>query len=133
MVLIPSVEAAKPVLIYDGDCGFCRRSVGWVRRRAGGRVEVLRREDAAARFPALSLDLTARSVVLLDSDGVLHQGAEAVFRTRALLGFPFFLNRYRSHRWFAGLSEAGYRVVSWTRPVLSGVLDLLLGPPREGQ
>jgi predicted DCC family thiol-disulfide oxidoreductase YuxK len=133
MVLIPSVEATKPVLIYDGECGFCRRSVGWVRCRAGGRLEVLRREDAAARFPAVPLDLTARSVVLLDPDGVLHRGAEAVFRTRALLGFPFLLNRYRSSRWFAGLSEAGYRLVSWARPVLSASLDLLLGPPGENR
>lgn len=119
-----------PVLghvIYDGNCGFCRRVVGWVRRRAGIRLNYIPSDNAPPEYKAVG----QQSVLLLDAQGRFYQGAGAVFKMREILGSPFVWNFYQTHRWFAALSETGYRLVSLARPVLSTALDVLLGPPPE--
>ena len=42
----------RPLLVYDGDCGFCRK---WVRRwqlRTGDRADYAPYQEAAGRFAA---------------------------------------------------------------------------------
>ena len=67
------------MLIFDGDCGFCRRSLGWA-RRLGGRFEAV---PAAALDPA-TLGLTRQQLTeaawFVDEDEQLHRGHEAVAR-----------------------------------------------------
>ena len=73
--------SARPVLIYDGACGFCRRRVGRWRALTGDSVEYTTAEDAAARFPQV-VDLDT-AVACVDVDGAVYRGAEAVFRAHA--------------------------------------------------
>jgi predicted DCC family thiol-disulfide oxidoreductase YuxK len=119
------------VLIYDGDCGFCRRVAGWVRRWVGDRLLYLRSQVAVQRYPSIGERETSTSVLLFGGDGSLFRGMEVLYRVGALGGAPFFLNLYRSSRLFAWLSDRGYGVVAKIRPFLSRMLDLLLGPPPE--
>ena len=41
----------KPVLIYDGHCGFCRIWLDYWRQLTGDRIEYLASQDVGARFP----------------------------------------------------------------------------------
>lgn len=115
-----------PVLVYDGTCGFCRRVVGWIRRRAGNRLSYLAGEKASPEVRLLS-----SRAVLLSFQGEIHQGAKAVYKAGALLGATRAWNLYQGNRPFALLSEGVYRVISLSRPFISFFLDLLLGPPPE--
>lgn len=67
------------MLIYDGDCGFCRRSLGWG-RSLGCRFEAV---PAAESDPA-SLGLTREELTdaawWIAPDGSLHRGHRAVAR-----------------------------------------------------
>lgn len=61
--------------MYDGDCGVCRRSVEFVRRRARpGRLEPVPYQET--EVPA-GADPTA-SVLVVDGDRVLDQSAAVV-------------------------------------------------------
>ncbi|MBK8574823.1 MAG: hypothetical protein IPN90_03770 [Elusimicrobia bacterium] len=104
---------------------------GGVRRCAGNRLEYLRADVAAQRFPLVFHELSPTTVMLLEPNGRLYFGAQAVYKTRALIGSPFLWTLYQTHPWFALLSEWGYRLVTVFRPFLSTVLDLLLGPPPD--
>lgn len=67
------------VLVYDGDCGFCRRSLGWG-RRLGVRVEAV---PASAVDPAalgLTREQLAEAVWYVDEAGVRHRGHAAIAR-----------------------------------------------------
>jgi predicted DCC family thiol-disulfide oxidoreductase YuxK len=119
------------VLIYDGDCGFCRRVAGWVRHWGGDRLLYLRSQVAVQRYPSIGERETSTSVLLFGGDGSLFRGMEVLYRVGALGGTPFFLNLYRSSRLFAWLSDRGYGWVEKIRPFLSRMLDFLLGPPPE--
>ena len=71
----------KPVLIYDGDCGFCRRQVARWQTVTGDRVEYVPGPDA--RFDNVPRERLEAAVVLVMPHGEVLDGAEAVFRALA--------------------------------------------------
>jgi predicted DCC family thiol-disulfide oxidoreductase YuxK len=72
---------AKPRLIFDGDCGFCRRWIERWKRKTGDRVEYIAFQELGDRFPEISRERCKQSVQLIEPDGSVYEGAEAVFRS----------------------------------------------------
>lgn len=117
----------RPVLVYDGDCGFCRSCVERLRAVTGERVEYLASRDAAVRFPEITAEEFDEAVQFVGESGARGSGAEAVFRALA--------TTTRTGRWlqglhskipfFARLSEGLYRLVARNRGTLSRVTRLL--------
>ena len=70
----------KAALIYDGNCGFCRRWVARIRRWDRGELldpVPYQTPDLEARFPGVSrADCVAR-IHLVDERGNVHRGAAA--------------------------------------------------------
>ena len=62
-------RARRPVIVFDGDCGFCRVWIERWRRVTGDRVEYAPFQEVAARFPEIPLERFRRSVQLLEPDG----------------------------------------------------------------
>lgn len=110
---------AKPLLVYDGDCDFCRRWVARWQQATGDRVEY--RPAATVAFPEIPATLYAQSVVLIDPDGTVFTGAAAVFRARG---------RYRWYQTLPGLaaaSEVGYQLIARHRKAFSILTRWLWG------
>ncbi len=72
---------SRPVLLFDGDCGFCRRWVRrlqrWDRRRAIDYVSAADR-GAVAGLPPLSDTALDRAMQLVTRDGRVYAGARAL-------------------------------------------------------
>ena len=126
---------AKPLLVYDGDCGFCRTWVARWRRTVGPRVDYEQFQTVAARFPTIQRSRFRRALQLILPDGEVFEGAEAVFRTLALAP-----GRPRRRRWLAvyqnvpgarPVFECGYRWVADHRPLLTRVSHFFFGPPAD--
>jgi predicted DCC family thiol-disulfide oxidoreductase YuxK len=77
---MPDETAARPTLLFDGDCGFCRRFVERWRAELGGLVEMAPYQEAGARFPEVAPDELAQAIHLVEPNGWVSRGAEAVFR-----------------------------------------------------
>ena len=77
----------KPVLIFDGDCNFCRRWISRWQQGTGDRVEYVPFQDStvASRFPELTREQCAQAVQFIDTDGHIYSAAEAVFRALAVV------------------------------------------------
>lgn len=96
-------------IFYDGDCPFCARYVTLLRLRdAAGPVRLvdLRQDDAArARFQALGLAPDDGMVV--ESEGRLYHGADAMHVLSLMSSDHGSLNRAAAalfrHQWLAGL------------------------------
>src|SRR5205823_634482 len=76
---------AKPLMIFDGDCNFCKF---WVARwllTTGDRVDYLPFQDPSlsARFPELTRERFETAVHLIEPDGSVYSGGEAAFRALA--------------------------------------------------
>jgi predicted DCC family thiol-disulfide oxidoreductase YuxK len=115
-------DAARPILIYDGRCPFCRREserlVRWVGDRAAR--ESFRDPGVIERHPGLSEEACERALQLVEPGGRISSGMEAVFRTLALKrGFIPFLWLYAVPGIRHAL-EAAYRLVARNRFRLPG-------------
>jgi predicted DCC family thiol-disulfide oxidoreductase YuxK len=126
---------ARPLLVFDGDCGFCRTWVARWRRTVGPQVDYEQFQTAGARFPTIPRSRFRRALQLILPDGEVFEGAEAVFRTMALAS-----SHPRHRRWLAVYQnvpgarpafEWGYRWVADHRPLLTRVSHFFLGPPLE--
>ncbi len=118
----------KPLMVWDGECHFCRRWIERWREITSGEVEYVTYQEAANRFPEIPVEQFKRAVAFIEPDGKAFFAAEAVFCSL----------RYRSsRRWlawsyhrvpgFAAVSELAYELIARHRGVSSAVTRLLWG------
>ena len=118
----------RPLLLWDGDCGFCR---GWVLRwqlQVAHAVDTAPYQDAAGRFPEIPVAQFQEAVKLVEPDGGVSSGAEAIFRAFALGGHPAILGLYNRSSLFAAATGAAYGWVARHRRLASRMTRLFLGP-----
>lgn len=106
----------KPLLIYDGDCGFCVYSVRYWQKLTGNQVEYKPYQEAAASFPQISVAEFQRAVQYVGTDGRIASAAEASFLTLSHApGNSLRLTLYRRLPGFAFISEKSYQLISTHR------------------
>lgn len=104
--------ADGPTLIYDGECGFCREAVEWLRR--WDREQILafvpfQDEARVARF-GIALPALAAAMHLVLPDNRVYAGADAA---------PALLRLLPGKRWLAplfavpGVLPLARRVYAW--------------------
>ena len=127
----------RPVLIFDGDCGFCRRWIARWQAITGDHVEYVPFQEAAARFLQVPPAAFAEAVHFVDpADGVVSRGAEAVFRSLATVpGKGAWLRLYRHVPGFRFVTERAYRTVARHRDLFDRLTTFAWGrhlvPPGE--
>ncbi len=118
----------KPLMLFDGDCHFCRRWIERWKEATAGTVDYVTSQETGARFPEISPEEFERAVQLIDPRGEVFSGAEAVFRALAYCkGRGWLLSLYLRLPFFAGVTEAGYSLVSRHRKLASAATRLLWG------
>src|SRR5213082_543964 len=103
----------KPLMIWDGECHFCRRWIERWRDITAGKVEYAPYQEIADRFPEIPLEQFQRSVVFIDSTGQVFVAAAAVYqslRSRAWRRWLWW--SYQHIPGFAPISELGYRLIA---------------------
>jgi predicted DCC family thiol-disulfide oxidoreductase YuxK len=119
----------RPVLLWDGECGFCRRSAERLAAQAGAALECGPYQELAPRFPDLPPELFGRAVHLIETDGRVHVGADAIFRASTYgPGFGVGAWCYQRVPGFAGASDLVYGWVARHRRFMSWFLRHLVGP-----
>ncbi len=119
---------AKPLLIWDGECDFCRLWIERWREITAGKVEYATYQQAAHQFPEIPVEQFKRAMALIEPGGETFFAAEAVYRSL----------RYRSsRRWlawsydhvpgFAVISEIAYKFIARHRGLGSTFTRLLWG------
>ena len=119
-----SQPPAKPLMIFDGDCGFCRRWIVRFKRWTSPHVEFLPAQDSsiAMRFPEIPREQFDLAVQLIASDGSVFSGAEAVFRALdSAARASWLLRAYQRFPVFARLAEWIYRFIARHRRFFSKI------------
>jgi predicted DCC family thiol-disulfide oxidoreductase YuxK len=111
---------ASPVLLYDGDCGFCTRAARFLERHIPVRAEIVAFQFADLDALGTTTDRARRELLWIE-DGRVHGGARAVARLLAGAGGPWRLLGLTMgvppFRWAA---QGGYRLVAANRHRLPG-------------
>ncbi len=120
--------ASKPLLIFDGRCGFCRIWIEYWRQLTGGEVEYAPSQEVGHLYSQISSEKFSQSVQLVLPDGQVFEGAKAVFLTlTSVPGWRWLLWAYEHIPGFAGISEAGYRIVARHRSLFYNVTRFTFG------
>ena len=77
----PPAHGSRPLLIYDGDCGFCVYWARYWQKLTGDRVDYRPYQQVAARYPEISEAEFQRAVQYIAPDGRRASAAEASFLT----------------------------------------------------
>ncbi len=110
----------QPILIYDGDCRFCRFWVARWRARIGDRIDVAPSRQVADRFPDIPPESFTGAVQFVDANGRVYPGVEGIARALALApGGGSALRAYRNIPGAAAVSEWFYRLVAANRRLFS--------------
>ncbi|MEQ8860932.1 MAG: lipase maturation factor family protein [Pseudomonadales bacterium] len=117
----------RPRLIYDGDCGFCRYTVGYAAAVTGEAVVYLPFQQVAGEYPDIPLEAFQASIQLIDYSG-RTSGAAAAFRVLELGGRRAWMRLYRRLPGFAWLCERLYAWVARHRAACLRLARLLVGP-----
>jgi lipase maturation factor 1 len=117
----------KPILIYDGDCGFCRR---WILRwnsLTRDAVDYAPYQEVQKEFPEITLKQFQSSVQLVEPNGEITSGAESVYRSLAYAQkkWPYWM--YRNVPGCRPLSDRFYQVVARNRSTFSALTKLSWG------
>jgi predicted DCC family thiol-disulfide oxidoreductase YuxK len=94
--MISDSEPEQPaILLFDGVCNLCTRSVTWILERdRHARIHFASLQSDAAKRElqrrGVAPEQLPDSLILLDAEGV-HDRSEAALRVARLLGFPYAL------------------------------------------
>src|SRR5437764_4408065 len=118
----------KPLMIWDGECHFCRRWIERWREITAGEVEYASYQEIAERFPEIPREQFQLSVVYIDKTGQVFIAAEAVYRSLCCRPSKRWLWwSYEHIPGFAAISEFGYRLIARHRGFASAITRLLWG------
>jgi len=119
----------RPLVVFDGSCGFCRKWIERWRDLTGDTVDYKPSSEVAADFPEIPVAEFDRAVQLIRPDRSRASGAAAVLELTAphsLAAHAGFL-AYKKIPPFARLSEFAYAFVANHRVAFSRLTKLLWG------
>ena len=118
----------RPLLIYDGDCSFCRRWITRWQHLTGDAVDYEPYQSAAEKVPHIPRENFGQAVHLVDTNGSVSRGAEAVFRSLALAGHKrYLLWLYEHVPPFEKLTEAIYGFIARHRDPIDKLDRVIVG------
>jgi predicted DCC family thiol-disulfide oxidoreductase YuxK len=111
----------RPVLVYDGDCGFCAACVRFVRRRVRPNADITAWQDADLDSLGVTADRAGREVLWITPVGTVYGGAQAVARLLLRAGGVWApLGAVLTLPGVRGIAAAVYRTVADHRGQLPG-------------
>lgn len=111
----------RPVLVFDGDCGFCTKSVEMIERWIGPDVEITAWQFADLDELGVTRERAVHEVLLVTPTGEVHGGARAFAKLlayeRGVWSLPGAVLQVPP---IGALAERVYRVVADNRYRLPG-------------
>ena len=106
----------KPLVIFDGKCGFCRIWIRYWEQLTGREVEYAASQDVASTYPQIPAGNYSQSVQLVMPEGDVISGARAVFTTLTYApGMKWLLWVYDHVPGFAPVTEVAYKLIAAQR------------------
>ncbi|QWF82486.1 thiol-disulfide oxidoreductase DCC family protein [Amycolatopsis sp. CA-230715] len=102
-----------PLLVFDGDCGFCTRAVRWLFAKAKPAAEAIRYQQLDLAAYDTTAERAGHEVLWIPLDGPISGGADGLAR---------LLRTAKTRRWRVAGRVLGAVPVRWSaRPVYRAV------------
>src|SRR5437667_60125 len=118
----------KPLMIWDGECHFCKMWIERWREITAGKVDYATYQQAADQFPEIPLDQFKHAMAFIEPDGKTSFAAEAVYRSLQYRSSRKWLEWSYDHvPGFAAISESAYKFIARHCSLGSSVTHMLWG------
>lgn len=105
-----------PVLVYDGECGFCKIWIEYWKKLTGKNIFYAPLQEVASEFPKIPHEHFQKSIHLITPKGVIYKGAHAIFQALYMGGAgKWLLLMYLKFPGFALLAESFYSLIARNR------------------
>jgi len=119
---------ARPLMIWDGECHFCRRWIERWREITAGQIDYATYQEAAGRFPEIPLEQFKRAIAFVEPDGKTFFAAQAVYRSLVCRSSRKWLAwSYDRVPGFATISEIAYGFIARHRKFSSMITRFFWG------
>lgn len=125
-------KPTRPLVVYDGDCGFCVYWAHYWQKLTGDNVSYKPYQSVTAEYPEIPIKEFQRAVQYIETDGTVSSAAKASFLTLShatAKGFWFWL--YQKLPGFAFISEKVYAFIAAHRSSFYAISLFLWGPHHE--
>ena len=112
---------AKPLLLWDGKCGFCKIWIHYFKQITGDRIDYATSQQRGTEFPQIPPENFGKSVQLVQPDGSVISGGRVFFEITGRQ------RTYAASRLFQRVVEASYRIIAGNRNFFYHVTRLTFG------
>jgi lipase maturation factor 1 len=125
-------SSRRPIVIFDGDCGFCRATVDYGKQLTGDSVDYAPYQEVGDQFPRIRREEFAQAVKLVLPSGEVRSGAEAVFSAIAHVpATGWMLWAYDYLPGVAFFSEGVYSIIARHRSAAYNITKIFWGIPLQ--
>ena len=113
-------QSNLPIMLYDGECGFCKKWIQKWDKITKGSVIYLPYQKHINSYPQITEKACQEAVQLIMPDKKVYSGAHAALKTLSLVGkCKILLWKYEHIPLFGPLCELAYRFIAKHRQNLS--------------
>lgn len=119
----------KPMMVWDGECNFCRYWITVLRHKTGDKVMYQPYQEVTDYFPDISASDFGEAVRLVEKDGSVYNGPDSAYRIFYYLDQPVrFAHRwYCKSRVFSFISDYAYHFISSNRSLMLTLTRMMWG------
>ncbi|MFT6167615.1 MAG: putative DCC family thiol-disulfide oxidoreductase YuxK [Vicingaceae bacterium] len=118
----------KPLMVFDGNCGFCKYWVIRWKKISGLGVDYKPYQEVAVHFKDIQEHHFKQAVRYIDMDGHIFNGPDAAYITYYNKNKLKFLHQwYINKNWFRKFSDYAYQFVADHRNTMSIITIRLFG------
>lgn len=118
----------KPLLVWDGQCGFCRYWVTRWKKLTGDAVRYMPYQEIHTEIHDIPEEAFKEAVRMIAADGRIFSGAEAAYRTLWYSDtWKWLYGYYQKSSIFRTVSERTYRFVADHCPSMHKVTKVFFG------
>lgn len=118
---------SQNILVWDGDCGFCKFWKTRWEAKTKGKIEFKTFQTTAENFPDIPLKEFKKASRLIETDGKIYSGPDSAYRSLWHAGNHIYHELYKKSGWFKYLSDHGYNHIAKNRHFYFQLTKFLLG------
>ncbi len=118
----------KPLLVWDGACGFCKYWVTRWKKLTKDKVAFKPYQEVAHLFPDIPLKEFKKASRFISTKGTVHSGPDSAYKSYQIANAASpWHSWYNHYSWFQKLSDHGYNYIAKNRSFFFKLTKFLLG------
>ncbi len=118
-----------PLLIWDGECGFCKYWIMFLKNKISNKVKFETYQNAASNFEDIPLIEFKKASRFIDSDGNVFSGPDSLYKALTFSENKYFDWHllYKQNNAFRIVSDYGYNFIAKNRSFMFKVTKVFFG------